>query len=274
MHVEVVPGLVVEDLAHLGAAEEMLAVVEQHREQATSSTYERPRVYVVEERLVNERQTLIAVPDQDARVDEGSHGGGPIVDDRGRGGQRPVGAVAPTARIRPPSRRCLWRRRTRPAGRAAQTASGPPPSFRDSCVLLGSPLGCPLTPSCSRQVPRRESPHDVREPLEADVPLYLGRFKYSAEAIKAMIENPHDREAVAAEAAESLGCKLHGIWWAFGEHDGVFLLEAPDNVAVVALAMAVAASGQISTETTALLDMNEAQEAMRRAATATFRPPS
>jgi uncharacterized protein with GYD domain len=110
--------------------------------------------------------------------------------------------------------------------------------------------------------------------LETDVSLYLGRFKYSADAMKAMIENPHDRGTVAAEAAESLGCKLHGIWWAFGEHDGVFLLEAPDNVAVVALAMAVGASGQISTETTALLDMNEAQEAMRRAATATFRPPS
>jgi uncharacterized protein with GYD domain len=110
--------------------------------------------------------------------------------------------------------------------------------------------------------------------LEADVSLYLGRFKYSAAAMKAMIENPHDRGAVAAEAAESLGCKLHGIWWALGEHDGVFLIEAPDNIAVVALAMAVGASGQISTETTVLVDMNDAQEAMRRAATATFRPPS
>jgi uncharacterized protein with GYD domain len=109
--------------------------------------------------------------------------------------------------------------------------------------------------------------------LEAAVPLYLGRFKYSADAIKAMIENPQDRGAVAVQAAESLGCKLHGIWWAFGDHDGVFVLEAPDNVTVVALAMAVGASGQISTETTVLLDMNDAQEAMRRAATATFRPP-
>ncbi len=106
------------------------------------------------------------------------------------------------------------------------------------------------------------------------MPLYLGRFKYSAEAIKAMIENPHDRGAAATQAAESLGCKLHGIWWAFGEHDGVFLLEAPDNVAVVALAMAVGASGQVNTETTALLGMDEAQEAMRRAATVAFRPPS
>jgi uncharacterized protein with GYD domain len=109
--------------------------------------------------------------------------------------------------------------------------------------------------------------------LEADVPLYLGRFKYSAEAIKAMVDNPHDRGAAATQAAESLGCKLHGIWWTFGDHDGAFLLEAPDNVAVVALAMAVGASGQISTETTALLDMDEAQEAMRRASAATFRPP-
>jgi len=106
------------------------------------------------------------------------------------------------------------------------------------------------------------------------MPLYLGRFKYSAEAIKAMIENPHDRGAVAAKTAESLDCKLHGFWWAFGEHDGVFLLEAPDNATVVALAMAVGASGQVSTQNTVLLDMDEAVEAMRRAATASFQPPS
>jgi uncharacterized protein with GYD domain len=106
------------------------------------------------------------------------------------------------------------------------------------------------------------------------MPLYLGRFKYSAQAIKAMIENPQDRGAAAAQTAESLGCKLHGIWWTFGDRGGAFILEAPDNVAVVALSMAVGASGQISTEATPLLDMNEAQEAMRRAADASFSPPS
>jgi len=106
------------------------------------------------------------------------------------------------------------------------------------------------------------------------VPLYLGRFKYSAEAIKAMVEDPQDRGAAATQAAESLGCKLHGFWWAFGDRDGAYILEAPDHAAVVALAMAVGATGQISTETTVLLDMDEAQEAMRRAAAATFRAPS
>jgi len=106
------------------------------------------------------------------------------------------------------------------------------------------------------------------------VPLFLGRFKYSAEAIKAMIADPQDRGAAAAQAAESLGCTLHGMWWTLGERDGAFILEAPDNVAVVALSMAVGASGQISTDTTVLLDMNDAQEAMRRAASADFRAPS
>jgi uncharacterized protein with GYD domain len=109
--------------------------------------------------------------------------------------------------------------------------------------------------------------------LEADVPLYLGRFKYSAEAMKAMIDNPHDRGAAATQAAESLGCKLHGMWWTLGDRDGAFLLEAPDNVTAVALSMVVGASGQISSEVTALLDMNEAQEAMRKASAASFRPP-
>jgi uncharacterized protein with GYD domain len=106
------------------------------------------------------------------------------------------------------------------------------------------------------------------------MPLYLGRFKYSADAMKAMIESPQDRGESARQAAETLGCKLHGLWWTLGERDGAFLLEAPDNVAAVALSMVVGSTGQISSEVTPLLDMQEAQEAMRRAAGASFSAPS
>ena len=80
--------------------------------------------------------------------------------------------------------------------------------------------------------------------------------------------------AAAREVAESLGGKLLGFWYAFGEFDGVFLMEAPDNASAAAVAMAVGASGALSDiETTVLLDMDEAQEAMRKAAGATYRPP-
>jgi uncharacterized protein with GYD domain len=107
------------------------------------------------------------------------------------------------------------------------------------------------------------------------MPLYLSRFSYTTDAIKALIQSPVDRGKAAAEAAESLGMKLIGFWYALGEFDGVILAEAPDNSTATALAMLVGGSGALSRfETTALLDMDEAQEAMRKAAAATYRPPS
>ena len=106
------------------------------------------------------------------------------------------------------------------------------------------------------------------------MPLYLGRFSYTTEGMKGLLDQPQDRSAAAREVAESLGGKLLGFWYALGEFDGVFLMEAPDNGSAVALAMAVGAGGAVSdVETTALLDMDEAQEAMRKAAAATYRPP-
>jgi uncharacterized protein with GYD domain len=107
------------------------------------------------------------------------------------------------------------------------------------------------------------------------MPLYLGRFSYTPEAIKSLVHDPQDRSKAAAEAAESLGAKLVGFWFAFGEFDGVFLVEAPDNATAAAMAMAVGASGALSKlETTVLLDMDEAREAMSKAGSSTYRPPS
>jgi uncharacterized protein with GYD domain len=106
------------------------------------------------------------------------------------------------------------------------------------------------------------------------MPLYLGRFCYSSDSIKAMVSSPQDRSAAAREVAESLGAKLTGFWFAFGTHDGIFIAEAPDNATAAALAMTIGATGALSDiETTVLLDMDEAQEAMRKAAAATYRPP-
>ena len=106
------------------------------------------------------------------------------------------------------------------------------------------------------------------------MPLYLGRFSYTTDAMKALLDQPQDRSAAAREVAESLGGKLLGFWYAFGEFDGVFLMEAPDNASAAALAMAVGAGGALAeVETTVLLDMDEAQDAMRKAAAATYRPP-
>src|ERR671934_2903012 len=106
------------------------------------------------------------------------------------------------------------------------------------------------------------------------MPMFLGRFSYSREAVKAMVGNPEDRAAAARAASESLGCKLHGIWFAFGEFDGYFLLEAPDNSTAVALSATVAGSGAMNrTEMTPLVSMEEGVEAFRKAQSASYSPP-
>ena len=107
------------------------------------------------------------------------------------------------------------------------------------------------------------------------MPLYLGRFTYTTDSVKAMLANPHDRAKAAEAAAESLGTKLLGFWWALGEFDGVFLLEAPDNMTAAALSMLVGGSGALARlETTPLLTMDEAQAALSKAAAASYRPPA
>jgi uncharacterized protein with GYD domain len=105
--------------------------------------------------------------------------------------------------------------------------------------------------------------------------MYLGRVSYTSDAVKAIVANPQDRSKAAAEVAESLGAKMTGFWFAFGEFDVVFLVDAPDNATAAALAMAIGAGGALSkVETTVLLDADEAQDAMRKAGAATYRPPS
>jgi uncharacterized protein with GYD domain len=107
------------------------------------------------------------------------------------------------------------------------------------------------------------------------MPHYLGRFSYTTDAIRALVVDPQDRGAAAREAFESLGGTLLGYWFCFGEFDGVFIAELPDNATAAAVAMAVGRTGTLSrVETTVLIGMEEAQEAMRKAAGATYRPPA
>ena len=78
------------------------------------------------------------------------------------------------------------------------------------------------------------------------MPIYLTRFSYTPETWARLIENPEDRRKAAEEYIESVGGKLHGFWYAFGEHDGYNLWEAPDNVSMAAVVLAIAGGGALS----------------------------
>jgi uncharacterized protein with GYD domain len=104
--------------------------------------------------------------------------------------------------------------------------------------------------------------------------LYLTRFSYTPETWARLVANPEDRRKAAQKYIESVGGKLHGFWYAFGSHDGYTLWEAPDNVAMAAVALALGAGGAISSlETTVLLTVEETMAAMRKAKDVGYRAP-
>jgi uncharacterized protein with GYD domain len=106
------------------------------------------------------------------------------------------------------------------------------------------------------------------------MPLYLTRFSYTPETWAKLAKNPEDRREAARSYIESVGGKLHGFWYAFGEHDGYNLWEAPDNVSMAAVAVAISGGGALSSlETTVLLTVDETIEALRKAGQIEYRPP-
>src|SRR6187455_3106522 len=125
-----------------------------------------------------------------------------------------------------------------------------------------------LATSGARRDPRRATP--TAPPLKSNggrpMPLYLTRFCYTPETWAKLIKNPEDRRAAATKYIESVGGKLHGFWYAFGEHDGYNLWEAPDNVSMAAVALAIGGGGALSSiETTVLMTVDETLDALRKA---------
>ncbi len=106
------------------------------------------------------------------------------------------------------------------------------------------------------------------------MPLYLTRFSYTPETWARMIARPEDRRVAGRRYIESVGGRLHGFWYAFGAHDGYALWEAPDNVSMAAVALAITGGGALSSfETTVLLSVEETMDALHRAGQVAYRPP-
>jgi|SRR6202035_2391495 len=96
---------------------------------------------------------------------------------------------------------------------------------------------------------------------------YASFFKYSDQAIKAMTENPQDREAAAAKLAEGFGGKLDSIYWfATGsEFDGIAIWQYPDDVTAEASNMMARATGNFAnTRTISLLNSQEFKAAAEK----------
>jgi len=99
------------------------------------------------------------------------------------------------------------------------------------------------------------------------MPIYMYQAAYTPESWAAQLKNPQNRvEVVGRAACEAVGGKLIGGWYCFGEYDLMIIADAPNNQAMSAIALAIAAGGAIKAgKTTVLMSGAEGVEAMKQA---------
>ena len=104
--------------------------------------------------------------------------------------------------------------------------------------------------------------------------LYMTQFSLTAEGWAALVRNPEDRSVALKALAEKLGGRFLGLYYTFGEYDGLVMVEYPDNATNMASVLAAVAPGHVrATKTTVLLSVGEALDAMKKAGSMAFKGP-
>lgn len=95
---------------------------------------------------------------------------------------------------------------------------------------------------------------------------FLYQWTYKDSAIRAVVEDPHDRSVELRKAVEAFGGTLHQFFYAFGAYDGIAIVEFPDHESCAACVLTLAGAGADATlNTTVLLSAEEGYHAMRKA---------
>lgn len=106
---------------------------------------------------------------------------------------------------------------------------------------------------------------------------FMLQWQFAGISAKGMVDKPQDRTGPAKALIEGFGGKLHHYYFAFGDYDGIGIVEFPDNTSAAACSMKAAATGAFSRfETRVLMTAKEAEAAMQKAhdTKTDYRPPN
>lgn len=109
------------------------------------------------------------------------------------------------------------------------------------------------------------------------MPHYLFQWKYKDAAVKAMVTAPQDRAEEFRKAVAAFGGRVHQFYFAFGDYDGLGIVEFPSSDRCAACSLTLTGSGADAIlRTTVLLTSEEGRAAMEQASTVNsgYRSPS
>ncbi|MCB9384353.1 MAG: GYD domain-containing protein [Bryobacterales bacterium] len=106
------------------------------------------------------------------------------------------------------------------------------------------------------------------------MPKFMGVAQYSSEGLGGLMEDgAAKRQRDVKAALKTIGGKLEAFYFSLGNDDCIFIVDLPDTASAAALSILAGASGVVSVQTTALLTVAEADEAIAKAKGARYRPP-
>jgi uncharacterized protein with GYD domain len=95
---------------------------------------------------------------------------------------------------------------------------------------------------------------------------YMLQWSYKAPAIRAMTQTPQDRPAELRKVVDAFHGKLHHFFYAFGNYDGLAIVEFPDVESCAACSLTLSGEGgNAALVTTVLLTPGEGFVAMQKA---------
>ena len=97
------------------------------------------------------------------------------------------------------------------------------------------------------------------------MPKYLIQATYTAEGAKGLLaEGGTKRREAAAKAVKAAGGKVEAFYFCFGTSDAIVVVDLPDNMSAAGVALAINASGLVTSNTTVLLTAAEIDEATKK----------
>jgi uncharacterized protein with GYD domain len=99
------------------------------------------------------------------------------------------------------------------------------------------------------------------------MPQYLYQVAYTPESLAAQIKSPQDRlQIVGKQLSDAVGAKILAGGYSYGEYDVAVIVDAPDEVTMAAVALAIAAGGAVkAAKTTPLLSGSQWVAALQKA---------
>lgn len=101
---------------------------------------------------------------------------------------------------------------------------------------------------------------------------YLIQVRYMPEGVKGLMhDGGSGRVEMTTKAVNSVGGKIDAFYFALGEVDAYVIVDVPDEISLIALELAVNATGRVSSKSVKLIAPEDIDKAVKKAVA--YRPP-